>query len=187
MRRVLRLLRHPREEMAVIAAESTPVSRLLLRYIIPFSLLAPVAGMLGMTFFDARWNADLGYVVPPNDIVAAGVTTLLATIGSVFALAGIFAALGRLYGSSRDFGAALKVATYGALPVMIAGGVLVLPMLAIMGLAGLSWSLYLFWLGAGEILGVRGSQQSEFVGIAMVLLVVASTIAGAAVSALAAL
>lgn len=173
--------------MELIAAESTPVSRLVLCYIIPFSLLAPVAAMLGMTFFDGRWNADLGYVVPPKDIVAAGVTTLLATIGSVFALAGIFAALGRLYGSARDFRSALKLATYGALPVMIAGSVLFLPMLAILGLAGLSWSLYLFWLGARLILGVPGSQQAEFVGISMVLLVFASTIAGAAVGALAAL
>ncbi len=184
LRRLSGLLRHPRAEMRIIAAESTSISQLVLRYIIPFALLAPLAGMLGMTYFDGRWNADLGYVVPPKDIYAAGATTLLASIGSVFALGGIFAALAPLYGSPRDFRSALKLATYGALPVMVSGGLLVLPMLAILGLAGLSYSLYLFWLGAHEVLGVRSSQQAEFVGIAMVLLVVASTIAGAAVSGL---
>lgn len=76
------------------------------------------------------------------------------------------------------------MAAYGALPLLLAGGTLLLPMMAILGLAGLMHSVYLFWLGAREVLGVRRSEQAEFIGIAMVMLFVASTIAGAAASAL---
>ena len=110
-------------------------------YILPLSLLAPVATMIGMKFFDAAWDEDIGYMVPPQDIFTAGATTLFASIVSVFALAGIFVLIAPMYGSSRDYRKALEVATYGAIPVMLAGATLVLPIMAIIGLAGLSHSL----------------------------------------------
>jgi hypothetical protein len=100
----------------------------------------------------------------------------------VFALAAIFVLIAPLYGSSRDYRAALKVSTFGAVPVLLAGSTLVLPVMAIVGLIGLCHSLYVFWLGAKQVLNVRPHHQSEFVGISLLLLSVVSTFAGAAAS-----
>jgi Yip1 domain len=183
LQRIVGIVVRPKAEWELIAREEPTVDDLLRRYILPLSLLAPVATMVGMRYFDAAWDEDLGYMVPPQEIFTAGATTLFATIVSVFALAGIFVLIAPMYGSSRDFRKALKVATYGAIPVMLAGATLVLPIMAIIGLAGLSHSLFVYWLGVKQVLDVRGSHSSEFVGISMLMLIAASTLAGAAASA----
>ena len=183
LHRIVGIVVRPRAEWELIAREESTVDELLRRYILPLSLLAPAATMVGMRFFDAAWDEDLGYMVPQQEIFAAGATTLFATIASVFLLAGIFVLIAPMYGSSRDYRKAFKVATYGAVPVMLAGATLVLPVMAIIGLAGLSHSLFVYWLGVRQVLNVRGSNTSEFVGISMLMLIVASTLAGAAASA----
>jgi hypothetical protein len=185
--RIAGIVLRPGDEWETIAREDASVDELTRRYIVPLSLLAPVATVIGMKFFDRAWDADAGYLVPADQILAAGVTTLLTSIASVFALAGIFVLLAPLYGSSRDYRKALEVATYGAVPVLLAGATLVLPVMALVGLVGLIHSLYVWWLGVRRVLGVKRSHQAEFIGIAMVLLFIASTLAGAAAGALGAL
>jgi len=184
LRRIFRIVFHPRDEWGRIAHEDTGFGVLIRRYILPLSLLAPVATVAGMTFFDAAWNPQHGYRVPEEAILAAGTTTLFASILSIFALAGIFVLIAPMYGSSRNFRDALKVATFGAVPVMLAGATLLLPVMAIVGVVALVHSLFLFWLGASEVLHVRRGEQAEFVGISMLLLSAASTIAGAAAGGL---
>jgi hypothetical protein len=183
LHRIVGIVVRPRAEWDLIAREESTVDDLLRRYILPLSLLAPVATMIGMKYFDAAWDEDLGYMVPTQEIFTAAATTLFATIVSVFALAGIFVLIAPMYGSSRDYRKALKVATYGAIPVMLAGATLVLPVMAIIGLAGLSHSLFVYWLGVRQVLNVRGSHSSEFLGISMLMLIAMSTLAGAAASA----
>ncbi len=79
-----------------------------------------------------------------------------------------------MFGAPRDYLASLKVATYGAIPVMLAGATLVLPVMAIVGVVGLCHTLFLYWLGVRRVLHVRRAAQTEFVGISMVLLAFAS-------------
>ena len=182
--RIVGIVLRPGDEWELIAREDTSIDELTRRYIVPLSLLAPVATVIGMSYFDRTWDADAGYLGPPDQILAAGATTLFTSILSVFALAAIFVLIAPLYGSSRDYRAALKVATYGSVPVMLAGATLLLPVMALVGLIGLCHSLFVWWLGVRQVLAVKRSDQAEFVGIAMVLLFIASTVAGAAASAL---
>lgn len=182
--RLVGIVLRPTQEWELIAREQSSIDDLLRRYILPLSVLAPLATFVGMKFFDAAWDEDLGYLVPAQEIFTAAATTLFATIVSVFALAGIFVLIAPMYGSSRDYRAALRVATYGSVPVMLAGATLVLPVMAIVGLIGLSHSLYVYWLGVKAVLKVRSSCQSEFLGISMLLLISASTLAGAAASSI---
>lgn len=182
LRRIVRIVFAPKEEWESIAREDDSIDVLLRRYILPLSLLAPLATVIGMKNFDAAWDAQHGYIVPAHEIYSAAATTLFASIMSVFALAAIFVLIAPLYGSSRDYRAALKVSTFGAVPVLLAGSTLVLPVMAVVGLIGVCHSLYVFWLGAKQVLNVRAQHQSEFVGISLLLLSVVSTFAGAAAS-----
>lgn len=182
VRRIVGVVFRPKAEWDRIAHEDTTYGTLVRRYIIPLSLLAPIATVVGMSVFDATWDAKQGYQVPAHEILAAGTATLFALILSVFALAGIFVLIAPMYGSSRNYRDALKVATFGAVPVMLAGATLLLPVMAIVGVVALVHSLFLFWLGAKEVLHVRRGEQAEFVGISILLLSVVSTIAGAAAS-----
>ena len=180
--RIVRIVFQPRKEWDLVASETTSVDALVYRYIVPLSLLAPIATSIGMRVFDSAWDYDRGYRVPAEQIFAAAATTLFASIASVFALAGIFVMLAPFYGSTRDYRVALQVATYGAIPVLLAGATLVIPVMAIVAIVGFVHTLYLYWLGAKQVLHVTRSEQAEFVGISVLILSVASTLAGALVS-----
>jgi hypothetical protein len=184
LRRIVYLIFRPKAEWALIAEEKTSVDALLRRYILPLALLAPIATMIGMKTFDREWDPLHGYLVPAGEIFAAGATTYFATVGSILALAAIFTLIAPMFGTARDFLAALKVATYGAIPLLLAGATLVLPAMAIVAMVGLCHTLFLYWLGVNRVLKVPAGSGAEFVGISIVLLAFASVLAGAAGSSI---
>lgn len=182
LRRIAGLVVRPKQEWERIAAEDAPVDLLIRRYIIPLCLLGPIATAIGMNYFDRAWDPDQGYRVPAGEIFTAVATTLFTSIFSVFAIAGIFVLIAPLYGSSRNYRDALTVATYGAVPVLLAGATLVLPVMALVSVVALLQTLYLYWLGAKRMLHVVRNEQAEFVGISMLLFSAAATLMGAFVS-----
>jgi hypothetical protein len=184
LRRIVSLIFRPTAEWDLIAGEKTTVDSLLRSYILPLALLAPVATVIGMTTFDRAWDPVHGYLVPSDRILATGATTYFATVGSIFALATIFVVIAPMYGGARDYLAALKVATYGAIPVMLAGATLLLPVMAIVTLVGLCHTLVLLWIGVQRVLNVPRGAQVEFVGISLVLLTFVSVLIGAAAGAI---
>ena len=183
VRRIVYLIFRPTAEWDLIASEPTSVDALLRRYILPLALLAPTATVIGMKTFDRDWDPVHGYLVPADQIFAAGAATYFAIVGSIFVLAAIFAIIAPMFGAARDYLAALKVATYGSIPVMLAGATLLLPVMAIVTMVGLCHSLFLLWLGARRVLNVPAGAQAEFVGISIVLLTFLSVLVGAAASA----
>ncbi|MCL4760527.1 MAG: YIP1 family protein [Burkholderiales bacterium] len=178
LRRLLWLIVSPRDAWDAIAEEPIGIDALITRYIVPLSLLAPIATVVGMKTFDRDWDPASGYLVPADEIYAAGSVTLFGTILSIFALAGIFRLIAPMYGSSRDFRAALKVATFGAIPVLLASAALVVPVMVAVPVVALCHTLYLYWVGVGRVLHVAPGAQTEFIGISVTLLGGASTLGG---------
>jgi hypothetical protein len=184
LRRIVHLIFRPAAEWELIARENTSVPALFRNCILPLALLAPIATVIGMKVFDREWDPVHGYLVPAERIVATGATTFFAIVGSIVVLAAIFACIAPLYGGARDYRATVKLAAYGAVPAMLAGVTLLLPVMSIAVLAGLCHTLYLYWLGAGRVLNVADDGRAEFVAISIVLLTFVSIAAGAAASAI---
>ncbi len=184
LRRIVYLIFRPSAEWDAIASEQTSIDTLLRRYILPLSLLAPAATVIGMMVFDADWDPQHGYLVPHDQIFAAGATTFFTSVATVFVLAAIFVAIAPMYGSSRNYLSALKVSVYGAIPVMVAGATLLLPAMIVVALAGVCHTMFLYWVGAKRVLAVSAEHQTEFVGISMVLLALVSVLTGAAASSI---
>jgi len=182
VRRVLALLLTPTEAWDEIAQETSSVDLLIRRYIVPLALLAPVATVVGMKTFDASWSPAHGYLVPPEAIWSAGATTLFASIVSIFVLAGIFVLIAPMYGSSRHYPSALKVATYGAVPVLVAGALLFLPVMVMVSVVALCHTLFLYSIGVRRVLGVPENARTEFIGVSLTMLGGLSSILGAALS-----
>ena len=183
LRRIVYLIFRPKAEWDLIAEEKTTVQAMLRSYILPLALLAPIATVIGMKTFDREWDSMHGYLVRSEHILAAGAATFVAIVGSIFALAAIFALVAPMFGGARDYRAALKVATYGAIPTMLAGATLVLPVMALIGLLGSCHTLFLLWLGGQRVLNVPPDEGAEFVAISLVLLALVSVAAGAAFGA----
>ena len=78
LRRIVYLIFRPTAEWDRIAAETTSVDVLLRRYILPLAVLAPIATTIGMKTFDRDWDPVHGYLVPADQIFAAGATTFFA-------------------------------------------------------------------------------------------------------------
>ena len=184
LNRIVGLVFRPAAEWDLIAAEKTSAGALLRCYILPLALLAPLATVIGMEIFNRSWDPVHGYLVPGERILATGAASYLGIIASIFTLAAIFAVIAPMFSAERDYLAALKVSAYGAIPLMIAGATLVLPVMAIVGMVALLHTLFLFWLGVRRVLNVPAGEGAEFVGISMVLFSLVSTLAGAAASAL---
>lgn len=182
--RVRLLITSPSEAFDEIAEEPTSVDALVIRTLVPLALLGPIATGIGMRNFDRSWDAAHGYLVPPEQIFAASAATLFATIASVLVLAGIFVLIAPMYKIGRDYRGALKVATWGAVPVLLASATLVLPVFVMLTVVAVLHTLYLYWVGVGRILGVAAGDRTEFVGISLTLLVGISTLAGAAASSI---
>lgn len=184
LRRIVYMIFRPAAEWDLIAKEQTSVDVLLRRYIIPLALLAPIAAGIGMGTFDREWDSVHGYLVPSGQIFAASAATFFVIVGSIFSLAAIFVLIVPMFGGARDYLAALKVATFGSIPVLLAGATLLLPIMALIGLIGLCHTAYLLGLGARRVLNVPAGEVAEFVGISAVLLSFATAIAGAVAGAL---
>lgn len=183
-RRLLWLIVSPGEAWDAIREEPIGIDVLITRYILPLSLLAPAATVIGMKTFNRDWDPSRGYLVPEHEIFAAGSATLFGTIFSILALAGIFRLIAPMYDSSRDFRAALKVATFGAIPVLLAGAALLVPVMIALPVVALCHTFYLYWIGVGRVLDVAPESQTEFIGISMTLLCFFSTLAGGCASSL---
>jgi hypothetical protein len=156
---------------------------LLRGYLLPLALLAPVATVIGMSMFDRNWDPVHGFLVRPEWIFPIGAATYAGIVGSVILLAAILSVIAPLFGGVRDFSKALAVATYGSVPVLLAGAFMILPVMALVGLVALGHSLHLMWLGARRLLQVPGRAGAEFIGVCIVVMAVLSIFVGAGVGA----
>lgn len=177
LRRITYLVCRPAAEWERIAGERTSVDELLRRYILPLAALAPIATFIGMEVFDRSWDADHGYLVPADQIFGAAATTFFAIVASIFALAAIMALIAPMYRRRPDFLSALKVSIHGASPLLLSGVVLVLPVLVVVSMVALCYTLFLYHIGVTRVLEIR-EDQFEFIGISLLLLTFASIMAG---------
>ena len=159
----------PRDEWARIAAER---ARGALVHAFAMSLVPAVA-----SFIMAR-----SYELPLPGLAA--VATYIATVTGIFVLAGAFWLLARLMAAAAVARRCFQVAAYGATPLLAASALLVSPVLAIACMASLPHVFYLYYLGVQQLLGVPGDEAAQFVAIALVVAVAASTLGGGAVGAL---
>ena len=182
-RRAQAIVSRPGETWPTIAAERMPPAALVILYVVPLSLIPALAWMIGVLRGGYYITIPgFGEVVPLARIVTAGVLVVVSSIFSVAVLATAFWLLAPLYGVRRNIHGAFKVAAYGTTPVWIAGPVLIVPTLTLFMAAAAFYALYLYVSGLEHVLGVAPGDGAEFVGIAMVVLIAASILFGAALS-----
>ena len=178
--RIRGLMWNPRIEWDSVARDAPGQMRLMRDFILPLSLLAPLATFVGMWFFDTSWDADHGYALPRERIAGIVAATYGFEIANVYLLALVFYLLARTEGCKPTFLAAFQVAALGSVPLLISGVLLVIPFNIILTLFAMLHSFYLYYLGAERLMGIRAVNATEFVGIALICLLVLSGFLGAA-------
>ena len=183
MNRILGIVVSPRRTWSEIAREPTRAP-VLIATLFGLCLLPAMAIAIGLNFFDSTWSVIHGYrpVGPPLTIAATNFVLALLT---VLLLAAIFHGLAVPAGKPRKaFIAALNVAVYGTAPTLLAGALLVLPvMVVVMLLAGFH-SLYLLSAGLQQVLDVNDNESAMLLAGCIVLLSIAGGLIGALGSAI---
>ena len=169
MPRIIRIVVAPRDEWPRIAAERWHRA---LVYALALSLVPALAS------FEMGRNSDLEML--PN----APLITYLAAASGVLMVAAAFWILARMFAPAVALERCLQVAAYGATPLFLASALLVMPVLVIVCVISLLHVFYLYYLGVQQLIGVPRAEAAQFVAIALVLAVVASTLGGGAVGVL---
>ena len=105
--------------------------------------------------------------------------TYAAFLGGIVLLGAAFRALAAFHDKTATWAACFKVAAYGATPVLLAGAVLVHPVLVIVPMVALLHVFYLHYLGVQVVLGIAAENSAMFVALAMAAVFVVSSVAGA--------
>ena len=166
-------------------ARNQPGALVLLREIIlPLSLLAPAATYFGIQMFNVEWNAEYGYSMMRDRAPVIVVATYVFEVVSIYMLAGVFYLLARSEGRHPSFLDALRLSALGAIPLLLSGATLVIPFNVVFSMIATLYSLYLYYLGATRLIGIRESDATMFVGMAMLCMFILSGFLGAISAAL---
>lgn len=183
--RIFGIIFRPNAEWDAISGESTTVGALLFRYIFPLCLIPSIATVIGMTFFGVGWDPVHGYALPRERALAIGAANFLFLVITIFLLALIFHWFAIAENKARNsYTDALKVATYGAIPLLLAGAFLVLPVMVMLAIVAGMHSLFLYNGGLKKVLRVSETESPILLGIAIVMLTVTSMAIGAIAVAL---
>jgi Yip1 domain len=177
---LVQIMSDPHATWPLIAAANLDTRDLLLHFTLPFASITATAVTLGVLVLNRDWNFDLGYNIASERAWSIGGATLMFVVLAVCVLAFVFQQLGRIYGSRRDFNAALKVVVFGSVPVWCTGPFMFFMPVILIGMAAFVYCCVLYGIGAQAVLGVKAGDANEFIGIALLLSSVMLTIAGMA-------
>jgi len=180
--RIRGLLFSPLEEFDRIAAEPTSVVVLVRRVLVPLALLTPFATIVGMNSFDVAWDVDHGYRIPKERIFNTGVANFAFEIITVMMAGLIFYFMTRADHHERSFVRSMNVAVYGAVPLLISGVLLFLPINVTVCMLAMIHTFILYWIGVQKVMNIHPMNASLFVALSMILLFGASTMLGAVAS-----
>ncbi|MEO8102590.1 MAG: YIP1 family protein [Betaproteobacteria bacterium] len=184
LNRIKGMMLNPQAEWENVAREMPGATEMLRNVLLPLSLLAPAATVVGILVFDTRWHAQYGYSMLPDRAPFIALATCAFEIISVYLLAGVFYVLARSERQSPDFLVALRVALFGSIPVLLSGAMLFIPVNIVFSLVAIMYSFYLYYLGAARLIGIRPADATMFVGVAMVCMMVLSSLLGGLAAAL---
>ncbi len=184
LNRITGMLLRPQAEWDAVAREAPGTVVLMRNYLLPLCLLAPAATMVGMLAFDTNWNAQYGYSALRDRAPVIALATYGFQIVSVYLLATVLYLLARTEKRSPSFLVALQVAVFGSIPVLLSGATLVIPFNVIFTMLAMLYSFYLYYLGAEKLIGIRPADSAMFIGVAMICMMLLSSVLGGIVSAL---
>jgi hypothetical protein len=176
--RVVNILKDPKSEWPVIAAESTDLGRLYGEYIVPLSAIPVVAGFIGM-----MW---LGSVLVTTGVLSGGLMWWLgfAIAEYVVGLVGVFIAavviewLAPKFKSTGSRVDALKVVAYSMTPIWIAGILKLVPLLGLLAIFAAIYAIYLCYLGLPHVMKTPQDQVVIFMIVSAVVIIVVQMVLG---------
>lgn len=149
--RVKNMITQPKAEWDTIAAEPADVNKLYTGYLVPLMIVGIVASLIGQVLIG---TSLLGVTVrtPLVGGLVMAVLQLIAGVIVVYAMAVVTNALAPNFGSTQDQGQAHKLIVYSMTAVLASAVVTIIPMLGIIVLLGLIYSMVTCWMGLPKLM-----------------------------------
>jgi ABC-type sulfate transport system permease component len=152
--------------------------------VLPFSFVISLAHYVGWNWFGSDWSTQYGYGDEHLFGSAALLSVWLSVMAAPVLMAAIFSWLAPWCGGRRDFNGSFIVATYGTLPLFIAGCFLFLMPMIVLCLFAFAYSCYFYMQGARVVLGVPLDGSPDLLVGTMIMLGAVMSCAALGVGAL---
>ncbi|MFN2460354.1 MAG: Yip1 family protein [Candidatus Velthaea sp.] len=173
----------PKETWQTIAAENTAPAELYKSYIVPLAVIGPVATFIGLTIIGIPVPFVGTIRVPLMNGLTQALVTFLLVLAGVFVVASIVNALAPTFTGEKNARQALKLAAYAYTPALIAGIVLLFPVLGVLQILAAFYGLYLLYLGIPVLMKVPPDKALPYTGVVVACSFVLGLIVVSAVAA----
>jgi hypothetical protein len=171
-RRVAGILRDPKAEWAVIAAEHDDVASICQSYVAVLALIPAVSILLGLGLIGGRF---LGFAGISTAITAAIVSWVMA-IASTIVTGVVIEKLAPIFKSDGDMTQALKLVAYASTPVWLAGVFYVVVFAAPLVVVAMFWAVYLLYLGLPLVMKTPPEQVLPYMAVSALAVIVVNVL-----------
>ncbi len=178
--RAKNILMQPKQEWAVISAETHTVQGLYTNYAMILAAIPAVAWFIGFSIVGVGM-LGISYHVPIAAGVAHMVVSYLLNLGLIYVLALIIDALAPSFGGEKNFMQALKVSVFAATASWLAGVFAVVPALSILTILGL-YTLYLLYTGLPILMRAPEEKAMGYTAVVIIAAIVLFVVVGAVAS-----
>ncbi|MBA3639664.1 MAG: YIP1 family protein [Acidobacteria bacterium] len=177
--RVTNILKDPKREWPIIAAEPTTTETLYSSYIVPLAAIPAIATFIGYSIVGLSLpfvgTVRVGMI---RGLVSAFVSYVLSLV-LVYVAAMIVDWLAPKFESTPNRLQALKLVAYSYTAAWVAGIVMVIPALAILGVLGGLYSIYVFYIGLPVMMKTPESKVVPYMAVSALAVIVLGFVVGA--------
>ena len=181
--RVRNILLSPATEWPVIEQESETVAGIYTKYLVFLAAIPAVAGFIGMSVFGIG-GFGMRIRVPFVTGLVQMVVSYGLSLAMVYLMALIVDVLAPTFGGQKHPVKAFKVVAYSMTAAMVAGIFSLLPALAIVGLLGALWSIWLLYNGLPALMKAPQEKALGYTAVVVVCGIVAAVVIGVVMSAI---
>jgi len=159
--RVKQIVLDPKSTWEIIKTEETSVKDLLLKFVLPLSLIPALASLIGYGFIGL--NTGIYGNMSSIECGASHAINIFVTtfIGILFS-AWVISLLAPKFGTILSMDKAVKLVAYSYAPSLLAGVFYLIPALSVLAVIGGIYSLYVLYLGFKPITNVNEEHKSNY-------------------------
>ncbi len=177
--RVQRLLMSPKTEWDAIDSETVDTQKLILGYVAPLAAIPAIASLIGGVVFGysvlgQTYKMTMGAALP------VALYSFVMAIVMVFVVSFVINALAPTFGAQKNQQQALKVAAYWPSAVWVSGVFSIIPMLGVLTLVGLIYSLYLLFVGLPKLMKPPAEKATIYTIVSLVVAIIVALVINSA-------
>ena len=181
--RVKSIIVKPAQTWPVIEQEVTDFQKLYVPYMLILAAIPAVAGFIGFSILGVG-GFGMSYRVPMGAGLGMMITQYIMTLVMVGVWGWLINMLAGTFGGQANLMNAVKLSVYASTPAMVAGVFSAIPGLAILGMLGGMYSLYVLYLGLPVLMKNPPEKSLPYIAVAAVVGIIGSVLISAFSAAL---